>query len=765
MKKYISIALVAFIFTNNIAAQNIEDSESLKNILKEDFSDKQTNFPILTTVDNYFIIDNGDYLLSRNNTESEYAILASTEQNISDFSLKTAIKLGPSSNKRSSAGVIIKAQTNGTGALVFELNKKGEYRIKELLITKTYKYLSGKTSNEGWVKNREIKGQDEFNAIHIKCKENVYDIYVNNKFITTLYTPSLNSGKMGIIIGRDAKARIAYYYLDIPTKTTNNLIEEHMNDFTVVNLSNRVKELESENLTLQNTNVRLNKENKSLKNDNSLKTTIDELQKSETKVDSLNVIITVNEVYLKNTVEHLAEERENIKALNIELSENNKTIQEFTTNKKNYISKISNLKEDISSLETNLEATNYLLTEERRNLTNINSELERGNKMISEFHTTRTEFTTKISVLTDEITNLSDKINSLNTEVTSTKNRLESQKELNKDLNNTNKKITEEKLVLNNTLNSTKSNLNNKGTELNSLKTKNTSLSTEIKNINTEISSLKNKLNSAEKTEYSLNTKINSLKTELSTLEGKLNKQRSYSTKNTNTLKKEISEKETEITTLTSQLSETEKEISTLKNKYQSHATLENANNELKASLSEKETNINTLSEKVKHLKTKVEELTSTNQYLNKSETDKSEKISLLTTTVDELYTKVENMKKVLIYKGFDQSGIDSETVTTTKVENKKNTTTTTNKKSENKNQNISTNDNVTYTVQIATYGAKVTLNQFRGLKDVFYIDSENGTYLYMSGKFEDSNQAIEHRNKLVKAGYENAFIVKLNNK
>ena len=159
--------------------------------------------------------------------------------------------------------------------------------------------------------------------------------------------------------------------------------------------------------------------------------------------------------------------------------------------------------------------------------------------------------------------------------------------------------------------------------------------------------------------------------------------------------------------------------------------------------------------------------MSSTNEKLNLSETKKSEEILLLNSTVDELYTKVENMKKVLIYKGFDQAGIDSETVTTTKVENKKNTTTTTNKKkkSENINKKITTNENVTYTVQIASYGVKVTINQFRGLNDVFYIDSENETFLYMSGKFEDSNEAIEHRNKLVKQGYNNAFIVKLNNK
>ena len=211
-------------------------------------------------------------------------------------------------------------------------------------------------------------------------------------------------------------------------------------------------------------------------------------------------------------------------------------------------------------------------------------------------------------------------------------------------------------------------------------------------------------------------------------------------------------------------MSVTKKELSHLTNKYQSYSKLENSNTELKSSLSDKEADITNLSEKLKNLKTRTEELSSTNEKLNLSETKKSEEILLLTSTVEELYTKVESMKKVLIYKGFDQAGIDSETVTTTKVENKKNKTTTT-KKKKSVNKKSITNENVTYTVQIASYGAKVTLNQFRGLNDVFYIDSENETFLYMSGKFEDSNEAIEHRNKLVKQGYNNAFIVKLNNK
>ena len=110
MKKYITLTLFAVVTSTISFAQNIPELENIRNIINENFNKSESSFPILTNIDNYFIVDNGDYLLSRNNTESEYAILASSKEMISDFILKTAIKIGPSSIKRSSAGVLIKAQ-------------------------------------------------------------------------------------------------------------------------------------------------------------------------------------------------------------------------------------------------------------------------------------------------------------------------------------------------------------------------------------------------------------------------------------------------------------------------------------------------------------------------------------------------------------------------------------------------------------------------------------------------------------------------------
>ena len=62
--------------------------------------------------------------------------------------------------------------------IIFEINKKREYRIKQLL-GNSYQALSGNAKQEGWVKNKLVNGVDEHNAVEIRTENNIYDIYVS----------------------------------------------------------------------------------------------------------------------------------------------------------------------------------------------------------------------------------------------------------------------------------------------------------------------------------------------------------------------------------------------------------------------------------------------------------------------------------------------------------------------------------------------------------------------------------------------------------
>ena len=55
---------------------------------------------------------------------------------------------------------------------------------------------------------------------------------------------------MGIVIGKDAAKKPCTINIDVPADTENNLVNEYINDLNTENLSNRIKQLESEKITL-----------------------------------------------------------------------------------------------------------------------------------------------------------------------------------------------------------------------------------------------------------------------------------------------------------------------------------------------------------------------------------------------------------------------------------------------------------------------------------------------------------------------------------
>ena len=60
MKKLISTTLFTILFSVISFSQNITEFDNVTNLITEDFTNAETAFPIVT-VDNYFIIDNGNY--------------------------------------------------------------------------------------------------------------------------------------------------------------------------------------------------------------------------------------------------------------------------------------------------------------------------------------------------------------------------------------------------------------------------------------------------------------------------------------------------------------------------------------------------------------------------------------------------------------------------------------------------------------------------------------------------------------------------------
>ena len=286
MKTIFTTLLLSVSLITNGIAQQISSESYIKAEIHEDFSQEGKIFPVINTTENQFIIDNGDYFLSRNNMDSQY-IINCNNSSFSDFILKTSIRIGPSNNKNASIGITLKSQLKGDGAIIFEINKKGEYRIKQLL-DNTYKTLSGLRKNEGWVKSKIINGVDEHNAIEIRTENNHYDVYINNDYLTTFFNPDYRRGSCGIIISPETKARIAYYHLNTQGESTT-LTATNTSQITS-NTNTEIEELNREIATLETNNTKLNflsneqKENQRLE----LKSLKEKNNEQEKEIASLN---------------------------------------------------------------------------------------------------------------------------------------------------------------------------------------------------------------------------------------------------------------------------------------------------------------------------------------------------------------------------------------------------------------------------------------------------------------------------------------------
>ena len=532
MKQLISTTLLLLAFlSTTLNAQQISSDAYNKDVIHEDFNTEGKYFKIVTTTDNYFILDKGDYLLSRNNKDSEYAIIANNSS-VTDFVIKTAVRIGPSENKKASVGIILKAQQDGKGAIIFEINKKKEYRIKQL-IGNNYQTLSGNAKQEGWVKNKLVNGVDEHNFIEIRSEKNIYDIYINSEYLTTFFIPDFTSGSCGLIISPATKARISYYYIN--TKGESTAVANYTNENTA-SVNETIEQLNKRIVILEENNAKLNELNTDSKT-----LQLDEIKALTAKNTSLANITTEQEkeiIELNSLITSLKEKAnkaEELETSNTSLqttvssltSENNSLSSEvktLTTRNSDLASISSSQEKEITALTTAIE--NFKNTSNQSSATNkqLNKKISGLKQQISLEKATNTDLTNDLNKI-NKSTNT--QITQLTTEVKTLKNKVAKLQTSNSTLS---ADLSTEKSAHKNTKSGLSTSVKNKTTEINSLtaelntakeqlKTAISTLSGDLWSANTELSTLKTTQTKHDKVTADLNSKITVLSNQISTLE------------------------------------------------------------------------------------------------------------------------------------------------------------------------------------------------------------------------------------------------------
>ncbi|MCB9262016.1 MAG: hypothetical protein H6607_06550 [Flavobacteriales bacterium] len=342
--KYLKLILLLLLsnFTNGQNKERVLADFSTV-VVFDNFSTGANRWEQKNTESEQFIISENKYSISRLKPDYFSVALAKDIGEYSDFELVTKIEAEKvKSNKNAGGGVIIKAQKDGSGALIIEINAKKQYRIK-LLKNGVFTPLFH-TKNGGWEKSKHLKKGE--NELKIRTKGNEFDIYFNGKFERSFIETSFAKGRQGFYVNGNSRIKAGLFLLKaneiselkqnpIDSKTTGNdqtyteLVKVFKDKIDKQNqeIERLTEELNicKTNLTIDTTSAskvkELNKDNVELKSKVAqLETELQQAQKRLTYLESMKEDIekqTDGDLVLSLT-ELLSKEKEKNKALKAE---------------------------------------------------------------------------------------------------------------------------------------------------------------------------------------------------------------------------------------------------------------------------------------------------------------------------------------------------------------------------------------------------------------------------------------------------------------
>lgn len=246
-----SLLLVSSLFLGSYSFSQspIPEGETEK-IFFEDFTETSDKWPeIKTQSDLHLSYGDGDYVISRKEDASPYGIQPNISHIKRNFELKTSLKIGPVKTNEASIGVLVMIQPNSSGGFIFEFNKKGEYRIKELG-PNSDRFHSGDDKSNGWEKSKFVNGINIDNKVLVRAYGGVYEFYCNGNLLKTVSSDSYKTGLIGLWAGSGCLAKVDYFYL-----YTLNI--ESQPDVFEEDLVAEIKDLKQEIDSLKEANIKL----------------------------------------------------------------------------------------------------------------------------------------------------------------------------------------------------------------------------------------------------------------------------------------------------------------------------------------------------------------------------------------------------------------------------------------------------------------------------------------------------------------------------
>jgi hypothetical protein len=281
--------------------------------MSENFDTSNGMWTFMSTVENLFLVQEGEYILNRKATEKPYALIANYDYNQTAYKIVTSIKIEKAVDQNGSIGVIFMAQNDGKGGFIFEINTLKQFRLRQIAAG-SYKYLTGESKNGGWVKSNFINNLNVYNLLEIRTSNRNYDILLNNNLLLSFTEIAYKTGRFGFIVGPGSRAKIDFLYLFSSSKfagdmTSNNETSKPAEGApdvielaeSIIKLKTQINKLQAENDDLKNNLEAMKSTDKEDENERKLKDkTILDLQKKLAQKDaSFDSLMKVNQSLMK----------------------------------------------------------------------------------------------------------------------------------------------------------------------------------------------------------------------------------------------------------------------------------------------------------------------------------------------------------------------------------------------------------------------------------------------------------------------------------
>jgi len=199
MRKIIGVFCLLYFFYPAHTQQLTK--EFVKLVWQDDFQKLDSTWAQQSTADNFFIGSSEGFEVWRKSKRTGFFIFPLIVKEFRIFDASLQFVFDGKGSSENSAGLVLQAQPDGAGALIVEVNRKKQFRIRRAA---SHRIMPQTDPNGGWRKpDKKIKGDAV--TLSVKTNDKVYDVYINGIYVHTFMEIEYSKGWIGLYVGPETR--------------------------------------------------------------------------------------------------------------------------------------------------------------------------------------------------------------------------------------------------------------------------------------------------------------------------------------------------------------------------------------------------------------------------------------------------------------------------------------------------------------------------------------------------------------------------------